>query len=445
MSSPLPPPPPPSAAPTEMLVQLPQQPQPHGSSTSTRISLLLACLVVVAALQYPMLVSYFQRLSQATVSSSTAAIADSSSGGIDRGKLLAALAGMSRYRAKTSVTWKKKRAEYNKLPASQKLLLGSTINYVSKISAVANAAAMNDVTAQAVLEHGLRYYGISPFELQSYAKIHRNVGDHSQVAQALKHFVRDWSTVGRHERDAIFPQILETLVDMFPAPRSGVRVLVPGAGLGRLSYDLAAAGFDVVANEFSPYMVLAQRYMLSLKSVKPNSLTFHPNLEWWSHHRSTESLLRAVQFPDIVPDAQVLTRLKLVEGDFVTRFLPHEHGAFDVVATLFFIDTARNLVDYLETIAKVLKPGGVWINLGPLLYGTAPLVELSLDEVLTVAAKLGFEFLPADEKWGEDTFATDEGWRGKVRGKLAGYSWDPNMLTRNAYLAQFWVARKVAP
>lgn len=105
-----------------MLVQLPQQPQPHGSSTSTRISLLLACLVVVAALQYPMLVSYFQRLSQATVSLSTAAIADSSSGGIDRGKLLAALAGMSRYRAKTSVTWKKKRAEYNKLPASQKLV-----------------------------------------------------------------------------------------------------------------------------------------------------------------------------------------------------------------------------------------------------------------------------------------------------------------------------------
>lgn len=111
-----------------------------------------------------------------------------------------------------------------------------------------------------------------------------------------------------------------------------------------------------------------------------------------------------MQFPDILTDARVLTRLNLVEGDFVTQFLPHgELKAFDVVATLFFIDTARNLVDYLETIAKVLKTGGVWVNMGPLLYVTAPLVELSLD-VLDVAEKLAFEFLPVDERRSDDTF-----------------------------------------
>lgn len=32
--------------------------------------------------------------------------------------------------------------------------------------------------------------------------------------------------------------------------------------------------------------------------------------------------------------------------------------------TCFFIDTARNIVHYLETIHGLLKPGGLWINLG---------------------------------------------------------------------------------
>lgn len=32
--------------------------------------------------------------------------------------------------------------------------------------------------------------------------------------------------------------------------------------------------------------------------------------------------------------------------------------------TCFFLDTARNVVAYLETIHGLLKPGGLWINLG---------------------------------------------------------------------------------
>lgn len=37
---------------------------------------------------------------------------------------------------------------------------------------------------------------------------------------------------------------------------------------------------------------------------------------------------------------------------------------WDCVATCFFIDTANNVLEYIETIWKILKPGGVWINLG---------------------------------------------------------------------------------
>ncbi|KAK2079230.1 hypothetical protein QBZ16_002921 [Prototheca wickerhamii] len=91
--------------------------------------------------------------------------------------------------------------------------------------------------------------------------------------------------------------------------------------------------------------------------------------------------------------------LSMVAGDFLEVFQRSEYrGAFDCVATCFFIDTAHNVVAYMETIAAILKPGGLWINLGPLLYHWAepnelpnePNVELPLEDVLDVAQRLGF-------------------------------------------------------
>ena len=43
-------------------------------------------------------------------------------------------------------------------------------------------------------------------------------------------------------------------------------------------------------------------------------------------------------------------------------------GGYDSVVTCFFIDTAPVSIDYLETIHHALRPGGVWVNFGPLLY-----------------------------------------------------------------------------
>lgn len=37
---------------------------------------------------------------------------------------------------------------------------------------------------------------------------------------------------------------------------------------------------------------------------------------------------------------------------------------------------ASNIVSYFETIYRALRPGGIWINLGPLLYYGNPGMEL---------------------------------------------------------------------
>lgn len=38
--------------------------------------------------------------------------------------------------------------------------------------------------------------------------------------------------------------------------------------------------------------------------------------------------------------------------------------SWDCVVTCYFIDTAHNVIAFIENIEKILKPGGYWINLG---------------------------------------------------------------------------------
>ncbi|KAL6408279.1 hypothetical protein AUP68_08134 [Ilyonectria robusta] len=108
---------------------------------------------------------------------------------------------------------------------------------------------------------------------------------------------------------------------------------------------------------------------------------------------------RKLSFPDADINASSVV---MVEGDFTTAF-QNQAGNYDVVVTYFFIDTARNLMSYFDTIKKVLKPGGYWINLGPLLYGTGPFVQLSLEEIVLVTEAMGFQYLDTDESCGDLT------------------------------------------
>ena len=45
--------------------------------------------------------------------------------------------------------------------------------------------------------------------------------------------------------------------------RGEVNVLVPGAGLGRLSYEVAKRGFSCQGNEFSLFMLFASNFVLN--------------------------------------------------------------------------------------------------------------------------------------------------------------------------------------
>jgi hypothetical protein len=129
-------------------------------------------------------------------------------------------------------------------------------------------------------------------------------------------------------------------------------------------------------------------------------------------------------------------------GDFRSSYgTAASQQKFDVCATVFFIDTAPNVIVYLKTIHHLLVVGGVWINFGPLLWhfedqpptkfpgdevvGGTGSFELCLDELLVLVGKCGFRI----EKI--------------RRGGVTGYVGDEKSMLKHEYEGAFWVAVKV--
>jgi len=191
----------------------------------------------------------------------------------------------------------------------------------------------------------------------------------------------------------------------------------------------AVTGFEVTINEWSMFMNVGYRYMEAQKDA--HAVTIHPFIDGMSHHATKADMTRSVTVPNIAPNPGVL----LVEGDFNTAF-NDQPGHYDIIVTHFFIDTARNLMAYFDNIQRLLKPSGKWINFGPLLYGTGPFVQLSLEEIIDVVEEMGFEFEDLGDECGELTFEGK-----KVRSKEAEYGFNRRALTRFAYLAQVWMVK----
>ncbi|GAB0140155.1 hypothetical protein EsHS_00000791 [Epichloe bromicola] len=356
-----------------------------------------------------------------------------------RYRLLDALHGFAKYYERQRADVDRLRDLYTNVSKAQKRLLEDHLSYSSKFKKIEQKLASNQHLCDDIVQASLRFYNIGMDELQKHMRDREAEGRQAEkmsISQSLKHIVRDWTEEGSRERDGPFACLRGELERLFPERNinsQDVRILLPGAGLGRLGHDIShLGGFEVTINEWSMYMNAAYRFLEA--QTKASSQSVHPFIDGWSHHATDENMRRSLLFPDVPIDER---KVLMVEGDFTTEFKNYS-GHYDVVLTYFFIDTARNLLSYLDTIKDVLKKGAIWINLGPLLYGTSPFVQLSLEDIITVSERMGFQFLETHEKCGVPTFD-----KPTVRSIEATYSFDRKALTKNAYNAQFWVARKL--
>lgn len=195
--------------------------------------------------------------------------------------------------------------------------------------------------------------------------------------------------------DDVFHVICAFCAFYYVSDVSKVSVLIPGAGLGRLAWEIARLGYICQGNEWSFFMLFSSNFVLN-RCEKVNSLTLYPWIHQFSNNKKSADQTRPIIFPDVNPQSLPLDAdFSMVAGDFVEVY--SDSDSWDCVATCFFIDTAHNVIEYMETIWKILKPGGVWINLGPLLYHFENManelsVELSYEDIRAAIVNFGFHF-----------------------------------------------------
>mmetsp|Transcript_31678 Transcript_31678/g.73994 ORF Transcript_31678/g.73994 Transcript_31678/m.73994 type:complete len:435 (-) Transcript_31678:98-1402(-) len=230
----------------------------------------------------------------------------------------------------------------------------------------------------------------------------------SKVRSTLRQFVRDWAIDGEAERTASYTPLIDALKKYLPVRKpsktTGSRtpaVLCPGCGLGRLPFELARRGYAAQGNEFSYHMLLGTHLMLN-RASQVECHTIYPYVLSTANRRGREDHLREVRVPDVCAMTALApgAPLSMAAGEFVDLY-QEQVKEWDAVLTCFFLDTAKNIYLYIRTIATVIRPGGVWINLGPLLYHYAESeqdisVEPSWEEVKPAIGKY-FTFLEERE------------------------------------------------
>lgn len=375
-----------------------------------------------------------------------------------------------------------RRQAFFSLPSAHIDILSSPpISLPKTFDAVDEAIDRNAELADSILEVGLRSFGVEAHDHSWKGKATPN--DLDKARSTIRQFYRDWSEEGIPERHVSHSPILSALAthlpQVLPSQRHRYRILVPGAGLGRLVFDICAAGYRVEGNEISYHQLLASNYILNC-TQSAGQYTICPWALSFSNHVSRMNQLQAISVPDIHPATELQEdsagihsemhfseRMSMSAGDFCELYKQeHYKSSFDAVATCFFIDTAPNVINYIETIENCLNSGGIWVNIGPLLWhfessptpaekdkrrqretaealtshaqvngersvsrnyggiGEPGSFELSNDEVVALVEASGFEILEVRQA------------------SPTGYIQDPTNMLQNIYRAAFWVARK---
>ena len=116
----------------------------------------------------------------------------------------------------------------------------------------------------------------------------------------LLQLVRDWTEHGKELREQCYAPILSALASWLP---STPRVLVPGSGLGRLAYEIAAAHAhaSVVAIEPDTTSQIMAAHLMDPSSCEADSTqrTIYPSIHLGPHWEHTNDRLRGVQVPDV--------------------------------------------------------------------------------------------------------------------------------------------------
>ncbi len=368
------------------------------------------------------------------------------------------------------------------------MLANPPFSLLDTLTAIDDAIDHNADLADEILRVGLASFGLeekpppttaSNVDLNWQGKAKPN--DLSKAHSTIRQFYRDWSHEGftlevKPLLDTIWSDLSAHLpiIGGPPSLCNAPDLLLPGAGLGRLVFELSRLGYNATGNEISYHQLLASNFILNC-AQHADQYPIYPFANTFTNITSRQNQLKRHTIPDVHPATAISSRLdagqpvgemNMTAGDFILSYsTPECKETFDGVVSVFFIDTAPNLIRYVETVWNCLKPGGIWINIGPLLWHFDDRVhggdkadadgdpgglndedkgiaepgafELSNDEVVQLVARLGFEVV-RHEILGHDHPADYPAFRSGL-----GYMQDPSSLLQNRYRCSHWAARKV--
>ncbi|KAI5951243.1 hypothetical protein KGF54_004317 [Candida jiufengensis] len=312
-------------------------------------------------------------------------------------EILSAIKSLKSYEINSKSVNDRRRDLFKKLNYTQQTVAEKT-GYINKLNSIDTAIGNNQKFVDEIANYAISNYGITKTDFDSLENDLKSnsSGSNYRVIEALGHYTRDWTPGSLSlELLPIFEYIasqLEILIDY--RQKKDTVLIFPGSGLGRLAYEFAKWDYGAVYSiENSGLMNLFVDYNYSKDTTKSHII--QPYIHTNSDFYSTESQFRSVEYKPI-GESNKPKNLHIVNEDFTTFEIPNRDQFKNVVVvSVFFLDTAENLITYLDTIEKLSKPSGkvergYWINAGPLKYGSAAQVELNADELKLARKELGW-------------------------------------------------------
>jgi uncharacterized protein YbaR (Trm112 family) len=238
--------------------------------------------------------------------------------------------------------------------------------------------------AMACSDHARRLQAVlAPLEADSgqatpatYAALAPAVASAQGLASYYANVHRDWCW-GEAENRAGCQAVVDALGQTQPQ-----RLLVLGAGAGRLAYDLHGAlrPAMTVAADINPLLLAIARRMYAGEKLELYEFPVAPR------DLASHALLRTLGAP-----GAAAAGLQLVFADATQP--PFAPGSFDAVVTPWLVDVIDcDLGTLAATVNELLAPGGLWVCTGTLFFQQAdPAQAYSSEEVREVVAAAGFE------------------------------------------------------
>ncbi len=186
---------------------------------------------------------------------------------------------------------------------------------------------------------------------------------------------RDWSW-GEAENESGY-----RLVDAALGEAPAGRTLLLGVGAGRLAWDLhrRRGPAPLVAADINPLFLLAASRLYAGEALELYEFPVAPR------DVASQAILRRLQAP-----APAGPGLHLVFAD--ATHAPFAAGAFDTVITPWLIDVVDDDLElFAARVNRWLRPGGRWVNSGPLSFSSdEPARRHALEEVREIVCEAGF-------------------------------------------------------